>query len=398
MKEKFKGTLRAIIHKLESGNDEKEFKKLISDLTSPLKTSLVPALKVFDRTAEYLLAIAQATALSSLVVVQVAGGFLRCSYETASDSVEKAHQLRAYINFIKTAIDNNPKLILDGNDEIQKAPQLCLEALGKGNEILKNEGLKGFTEIAGYIPECIRQILFKHIKENIVINQSDVGKSALFCCFTRMTEHYPEEVDNSVIYKDKIQSCAELHAYIECISHTLVNVSYFEEYLINTLTSYAVCDVDSSKVIFMHLNYFLEQNTRFLVIFTEKKFLPKLTDFLSSIENPEVRWLLNIKDVLTVILRDQTHEAQTQMYDIESKKPYQNQSVFFAVLSGIILGIKQGVFQDYNKVDFLLNNSVNSSDSFIKDTALQTLASILNKIDQGSIDLQLFEDYFWFDK
>ncbi|XP_076255143.1 MMS19 nucleotide excision repair protein [Rhynchophorus ferrugineus] len=384
LRENCKETLKAIINKLESDHD---FKQSISDLTSSLKSNLAPGLKVFHRTTEFLLAIAEATAISSLVVVQIAGGFLRDSYESTTDSADKSQQLRAYINFIKSAMNNNSKSILHDIEEIQKAPLLCLDALLEGDEILKTEGLKGFSEIGGYISEDVRGILFKHIKENIVVTQSDATrKSALFLCFAKMSEQYPVEVDNSVLYKNKIQSCEELNIYIEYLSHSLVNVQYFEDYLINTFIGYAVSDVDCSKVIFDHLRYFLEQNTRFIGVLIEKQFIPTLTNFLSNIDNPEVNWLLNIKHVLTVILRDQSTEVQKQIYENETIKVYRNELMFNAVLIGIIVGLKKSVFIDSDKIDFLLNNVLNSSDYFIKDASLQCLASILNKINQDLLE------------
>ncbi|XP_030765522.1 MMS19 nucleotide excision repair protein homolog [Sitophilus oryzae] len=382
IRQKYLACVKEVVRKLGTQSDQNKFNITLSDITLSLKQNLLPDSKMFVQTSQILLSVAQANKTSAIYVAKIVCGFLGTSYQITANSSQKIQQLRVYIDFLKTAVQNNQDFDLNSIEEISNAPALFLQAILQDDANLVVEGFKGFIQTAKFLNDSVRNVLFENLKKLIVLNHSEPLKSVINECLAKMAENFHKEVENKILYNEIIEDVVKVDSYIGSLC-CLVKVPYFENYVIDTVIRYSVQNLDCSKVVLRHLSFYLGQNSRFIGLLLGKKFISNLTEFLQNIpasDSIDTEYLLNIRNVLVELLKKQDASVQKDIYVHEVKKNYQNQITLLTVLSGLITPFKKSLFDDFSKTDFLLNCCLNSFDYFVQDTATETLANILNKI------------------
>lgn len=373
-------TLQQVMAKLATG-DAKNFENLVTDITDTLKGNTLPDSKLFTQSSHILIQVAEASSVSALLVAKNVCPLLENTFKIETNAKHKASILHNFVHFTKTAVEFH--LTDDTISLVNSGAALCSQAIICDDEHLVAEGYQGFTKLSAFLPQEVREMYMKSLHKVLLLPlQSDVQRAVLKS-FHKIAADYPSEVDLLVLHKDDISDNTILDNYLTSVG-SIVNLKFFEEYVTETLIYYST-KLDSSMVALKHLNRLLTSDPNLHSRLINKDFLTQLLQFLEQITECSFtdEYLISLKIVIQNIIRTQDVELQKVTYLTYVNKHFGRKDVFMAVLGGLITPLKVGVFDDYGKIDVLLDYAVNASNKVMADVAAEVLGTIFNKLEEG---------------
>lgn len=377
-------TLQQVMAKLATG-DAKNFENLVTDITDTLKGNMLPDSKLFTQTSHILIQVAEASSVSALLVAKNVCPLLENTFKIETNAKHKASILHNLVHFTKTAVEFH--LTGDTISLVNSGAALCSQAIICDDERLVAEGYQGFTKLSAFLPQEVREMYMKSLHKVVLLPlQSDVQRAVLKS-FHKIAADYPSEVDLLVLHKDDISDNTLLNNYLNCVG-SIVSLKFFEEYVTETLIYYSTKkDLDSSMVALKHLNRLLTSDPNLHSHLINKDFLTQLLQFLEKISQSECsfadEYLICLKVVIQNVIRTQEVELQKVTYLTYVNKHFGREDVFMAVLGGLITPLKVGVFDDYGKIDVLLEYAVNTPTKVMAAVAAEVLGTIFNKLEEG---------------
>lgn len=380
------GTLQRVMAKLANG-DAKNFENLVTDITDTLKGNMLPDSKLFTQSSCILIQVAEASSVSALLVAKNVCPLLENTFKIETNPKHKAAILHNFVHFTKTAVEFD--VTSDTISLVSNGSALCSQAITCNDEHLVAEGYRGFTKLSTFLPQEVREIYMKNLHNVLVLPLKSDVQHAVLKSFHKIAAEYPTEVDLLVLHKDDISDNSLLDNYLNSVG-SIANLKFFEEYVTETLIHYATKkNLHSSMVALKHLNRLLtsELHPNLHSQLINKDFLTQLLQFLEQISKSESsftdEYLISLKMVIQNIIRSQDVELQKVTYLTYVNKHFGREDVFMAVLGGLITPLKVGVFDDYGKIDVLIDYAVNTSSQVMADVAAEVLGTVFNKLDEG---------------
>lgn len=377
-------TLKEIISKLSHG-DQKHFENSIIDIADTLTGNLLPDSKLYLKSSQILVNVARASELSSLLVAKKTCPLLENTFKITKDPKHKAMILHNFVEFIKAIIETNTTVNLTSLEEIASCPALCSQAILEKDPDLIVEGYRGLTAIMPYVSEDWRQICLQNLNVALATPLQSNVKQAVLESLKTIAESFPQEVEKHFLRNEVLCDIVAIDNYLEALS-SIISLTYFEDYVINTFMAYTTTiSVTTSTVALNHLQG-LSKSHHIGAVLVGKDFLTHFIDFLANINEEESlarSFLSSVNSVLQNIIRNQEISLQIDIYLAQSKKTFKSQNVYITVLSGLIISLQRGVFEDFEKIDFLFEYGLNGSEAFMRNVSLELLANVLNKIDNG---------------
>ncbi|KAL1491561.1 hypothetical protein ABEB36_012139 [Hypothenemus hampei] len=367
-------TLMEIIRKLSLG-DEKNFENLIYDITDTLQGNLLPESKLFLQSFYILNSVAKASSSSSLIIIKKILPLLENTFKMATS--HRASILNVVVELVKTTIQH------EGNshripEEISCCYNLFCQTINDPDQNLCVEGYKGLSAILSCIPHDALLVQLKNLSELLSASLPDKVKEAVLGYFYNIAKTYPEEtrhlLENDVTPLDTISHVR----YLESLD-SIVMLPNFKVYVMEVNMKCSLNNIKGLK----HLNELLTKNCdgSLVKILIEKDFLNSLMEQLQNHKTClENNYLQAVRLLISAIVREQEAESQSEVYSLYSNRNFELQTVNVAALSGLIVPLRRGVFSDYSKIGYLLENLKISDEIFIKETCAEVIGNLLNKI------------------
>ncbi|CAG9769601.1 unnamed protein product [Ceutorhynchus assimilis] len=377
-------TLKEIIHKLSLG-DQKNFENSVLDITDTLKGNVLPDSKLFSQSSDILIYVARASEVSARLVAKKVLPLLENTFKITNNPKHKSVILHTIIEFVKAVIETNPKVDFSSFEEIAEVPSLCLQATSDQDDHIIIEGYQGLTEILQYLPKNLSNIYSDMLRQALTVNMGQV-KPVLKESLRKMAKICPQEVEELILSIGKPFDNVCVDNYLDSLD-ALIEFAQFEEYIIETYIHYSTANVGSCAIALRHLS---DNSTGRLDHINQglmqKNFIETLVHFLAQINNDELLqkdFLKAINEFLVNSLKNE--KKQKAIYLAESNKKFCNKNIYATVLSGLIIPLQRETFEDYDKIDFLMDCSLNSAEEFVREISMEVIGNILNKIDDDSI-------------
>ncbi|KAJ3643831.1 hypothetical protein Zmor_026518 [Zophobas morio] len=378
-------TLTALIKKISS---DAAVTTTVKDISDTIKRNLLPDSKLFEPSAKLLLGVANGSPLSSDLITKDVVPIFVNTFNISTTPSHRAVVLKTLIQFFDSYVALHQVIECE---ELQKVPILCVKASLDDSNELRKAGFDGLKQIAKFLSSEVRFSVYDNLQKLLLVPQAKDVRNSILECFNELATNFADEIKDRLVNNGEITSEITLEGYLNALC-VIAADGNFTNIVVDIFLDYLQKGVNLGQVVVKSLRNLInkyENNDNVVNIIYEKNLIKLLIDWsLLNENNAEIKCLQDVDFILKSIIGKQSSQRQTEIIKELSRVDLVSGRRVF-LLDGLLCNLRRDVEIDYRVVDDLSALITRESDNFIKSTAAQLLANIINKCDLDKLPMCL---------
>lgn len=382
--------LAAILKKISTEGSKNGFCEHLENEIKTLSGQLLPNNNNFALNIQFLCCIGTAHPVASkLIVNDVLLQMINAC--TMTETIENKLEIFKQFSLLVDALTSDIKT----NETIRKsAVHVCLNATTHENILIKSAGFEALSLLNEILDKSEREQIYGSLQILLLSKHPIMLRKQILNFFYKLTVTYTEDIE-PYITNIKAYNIQENELLLDALN-IIVTIKYFTSLVLDKIMRYFTTNIRDVTLACKCLKTCLNKNDVLEEIYLHlqnsklsENLVNCFINVLDDIKLPEhIEFLQDVNYILQVFT-NRTNHLQTNNKHIELVEAVYNKyetsknPVLMVLLNGLITHLKVHSFDIEGFVNILTKSSIESKCSYMHSYAVELLANIINKIDNG---------------